>query len=82
MSPAKVFITGAHGLTLVCSKYNKGFLLNNIGCLLENKKFPWILAMDNIPKVTTKKRKKRKFPLTFSLSVKVIIQVWKSQRVF
>ena len=41
MSPANVFITGAHGLTLVCSKYNKGFLLNNIGCLLENKKFSW-----------------------------------------
>ena len=36
--------------------------------------------MDNIPKVTTKKRKKRKFPLTFALSVKVIIQVWKSQK--
>ena len=38
--------------------------------------------MDNIHKFTTKKRKKRKFPLTLALSVKVIIQVWKSQRVF
>ena len=37
--------------------------------------------MGNIPEVTPRK-KRRKFTLTCALSVKVIIQVWKSQRVF
>ena len=37
--------------------------------------------MGNIPEVTPHK-KRRKFTLTCALSVKVIIQVWKSQRVF
>ena len=37
--------------------------------------------MDNIPEVTPHK-KRRKFTLTGALSVKVIIQVLKSQRVF
>ena len=41
MSPTNFFITGAHGLTLVRSKYYKGFLLNSISCLLKNKKFVW-----------------------------------------
>ena len=40
-----------------------------------------ILAMDNIPEVTPHK-KRRKFTLTCAISVKVIIQVWKSKRVF
>ena len=74
MSPTNFFITGAHGLTLVRSKYCKGFLLNSINCLVKIKKLFEILAMDNIPEVTPHK--------TFALSVKVIIQVWKSQRVF
>ena len=37
--------------------------------------------MDNIPEVTPHK-KRRKFTLTFALSIKVIIQVWKSQSPF
>ena len=37
--------------------------------------------MDNIPEVTPHK-KRRKFTLTFALSIKVIIQVWKSQSAF
>ena len=37
--------------------------------------------MDNIPEVTPHK-KRRKFALTFALSIKVIIQVWKSQSAF
>ena len=41
MTPANFFITGAHGLRLVRSKYYKGFLLNSVNCLLENKKFVW-----------------------------------------
>ena len=41
MSPTNFFITGAHGLTLVRSKYYKDFLLNSISCLLKNKKFVW-----------------------------------------
>ena len=40
-----------------------------------------MLAMDNIPEVTPHK-KGRKFTLTCELSVTVVIQVWKSQRVF
>ena len=81
MSPTNFFITGAHGLTLVHSKYYKGFLRNSVSCLLKNKKICLkILAMGNIPEVTPHK-KRRKFILTFALSIKVIIQVWKSQRV-
>ena len=41
MSPANFFITGAHGLRLVRSKYYKGFLLNSVNCFLENKTFVW-----------------------------------------
>ena len=37
MSPTNVFVTGAHGMTLVRSIYDKGFLLNSIRCLLKNK---------------------------------------------
>ena len=37
--------------------------------------------MDNIPEITPHKKRK-KFTLTFALSFKVIIQVWKSQQVF
>ena len=81
MSPTNFFITGAHGLTLVRSKYYKGFLRNSVSCLLKNKKICLkILAMGNIPEVTPHK-KSRKFILTFALSIKVIIQVLKSQRV-
>ena len=39
----KLFITGARDLTLVRSKYYKGFLLNSISCL-KNKKFVWNLS--------------------------------------
>ena len=37
--------------------------------------------MDNIHEITPHKKRK-KIALTFALSVKVIIQVWKSQQVF
>ena len=40
-SPTTLFITGVHGLTLVCSKYYKDFLLSSISYLLKNKKFVW-----------------------------------------
>ena len=76
-------ITGAHGLTLVRSKYYKGFPLNSISCLLKNKKIVWNCSYGQYSwwKIyLTKKR--RKFTLTFALSIKVIIQVWKSQSAF
>ena len=75
MSPTSISFAGAHGhdLTLVQSKYYKGFLLNSVSC-----KF---LAMDNIPEVAPHK-KRRKLTLTCALSVKVINQVWKSKRIF
>ena len=72
MTPTNIFITGAHGLTLVRSKYYKGFLLNSVNCLLKNKKFVWNLAMVNIPEIAPH-RKKKKITLTFALSVKVIV---------
>ena len=83
MSPTSISFAGAHGhdLTLVQSKYYKGFLLNSVSCLLKNNFFLKFLAMDNIPEVAPHK-KRRKLTLTCALSVKVINQVWKSKRIF
>ena len=61
MTPTNIFITGAHGLTLVRSKYYKGFLLNSVNCLLKNKTFVWNLAMVNIPEITPHRKKKKNY---------------------
>ena len=81
-SPTTLFITGVHGLTLVCSKYYKDFLLSSISYLLKNKKFVWNFSYEQHSEVTPHKENRVKFILTRPLSAKVIIQVWKSQRVF